>query len=63
MPFKIPALFVFLLVLAILPLGAQQRSWAFPGYENAMRGSGREIGAVDEGSFLSAQKRKQRYLD
>ena len=46
-----------------MPLGAQQRSWAFPGYENAMRGSGREVGSMDEGSFLSAQKRKQKYLD
>ena len=28
-----------------------------------MRGSGRDLGSVDEGSFLTAQKRKQKYLD
>lgn len=68
MSVKIPAsaLLLFILTLCapgIMPLGAQQHSWEFPGYENAMRGSGREIGAVDEGSFLSAQKRKQKYID
>ena len=47
----------------IARVSAQQRAWEFPVYENAMRGSGRELGAVDEGTFLSAQKRKQRYID
>jgi protein-L-isoaspartate(D-aspartate) O-methyltransferase len=57
-----------LLVLSLfapgmMPLGAQQRAWEFPVYQNAMRGSGREVSGVDESSFLSAQKRKQKYLD
>jgi protein-L-isoaspartate(D-aspartate) O-methyltransferase len=47
----------------ILTVGAQQRAWEFPGYDTAMRGSGRQIGSVDEGSFATAQSRKQKYLD
>jgi len=65
---KIPAAFLFLSILSLcgpcaMPLGAQQRAWEFPVYENAMRGSGREMGAVDESAFLTAQKRKPKYLD
>jgi protein-L-isoaspartate(D-aspartate) O-methyltransferase len=59
--------FVLLAILALsapgtAPLGAQQRAWEFPVYENAMRGSGREIGAIDENSFVTAQGRTQKYL-
>jgi protein-L-isoaspartate(D-aspartate) O-methyltransferase len=55
----------FLVVFAAGPthLSAQQRAWEFPVYENAMQGSGRAISGVDQGAFLTAQKRKQRYLD
>jgi protein-L-isoaspartate(D-aspartate) O-methyltransferase len=52
-----------LCVLAAAPLGAQQRSWGFPSYETAMSGSGRDLGSMSQGSFDTAQERKQKYLD
>jgi protein-L-isoaspartate(D-aspartate) O-methyltransferase len=65
---KTAALVLFLSMLTLsfpraVPLGAQRRAWEFPVYENAMRGSGRELGAVDENNFASAQKRKQKYVE
>jgi protein-L-isoaspartate(D-aspartate) O-methyltransferase len=60
------ALLLSLLVLCapgVTRVSAQQRAWEFPVYENAMRGSGRDLGSLNEGSFLTAQKRKQKYLD
>ena len=58
------ALFVLTLCApAVTRIGAQQRAWEYPAYESAMSGSGRELGSVDATSFLSAQKRKQRYIE
>jgi protein-L-isoaspartate(D-aspartate) O-methyltransferase len=65
---KIPcaAVALFILILcgpSVTGIGAQRRAWEYPAYESAMSGSGRELGSVDATSFLSAQKRKQRYID
>jgi protein-L-isoaspartate(D-aspartate) O-methyltransferase len=42
---------------------AQNRAWAFSSYENAMSGSGRDLGSMNESTFETAQQRKQKYLD
>jgi len=63
---SLSVLLLSLLVLCapgVTRVSAQQRAWEFPVYENAMRGSGRDPGSLDEGSFLTAQKRKHKYLD
>jgi protein-L-isoaspartate(D-aspartate) O-methyltransferase len=58
---KIVALFVFAVVFSAAA-GAQQR-WDFSAYQQAMQGSGRKVGAMDEKSFQAAQERKQHFLD
>jgi protein-L-isoaspartate(D-aspartate) O-methyltransferase len=68
MSLKMRALVLLPSVLALFalgpnPVGAQQRAWEFPVYQNAMRGSGREIGSINESLFTTAQKRKQKYLE
>jgi protein-L-isoaspartate(D-aspartate) O-methyltransferase len=43
--------------------GFSEQSWDFSAYELAMKGSGRQIGSLDQGGFLAAQERKQAVLD
>ena len=50
-------------VLSAAPLGAQKHAWEFTSYENAMSSSGRDLGSMSQGSFETAQGRKQKYLD
>jgi len=49
--------------LAAAPLGAQKHTWEFTSYENAMSSSGRDLGSMSQGSFDTAQTRKQKYLE
>ncbi len=53
------------LVLAALCTASlsAQKQWDYAAYEKAMRESGRQIGTVDEKSFLAVQDRKQKFLD
>ena len=43
--------------------GAQQRSWQFTAYGNAMQESGRQVGSADEQTFLAVQSRKEKYTE
>ncbi len=52
-----------LCTLATAPLTAQNRGWQFSSYGSAMSGSGRDLGTMNQGSFDTAQQRKQKYLD
>jgi protein-L-isoaspartate(D-aspartate) O-methyltransferase len=52
---------VFALVAGVSAFA--QQTWNYAAYSAAIEKSGRRIGALDEGSFLAAQQRKQRYLD
>jgi protein-L-isoaspartate(D-aspartate) O-methyltransferase len=58
---KIVALWAFGVFLCA-SAAAEQR-WDFSAYQQAMRAGGRQIGALDEKSFLAAEKRKQHVLD
>jgi protein-L-isoaspartate(D-aspartate) O-methyltransferase len=58
---KIVALLAFA-VISCAAVSAQQR-WDFSAYQQAMQASGRQIGSLDEKSFLAAQQRKQHFLD
>ena len=54
---------LLLCTLGAAPLTAQTHAWRFSAYGTAMSGSGRDLGSVNEGSFDTAQQRKQKYLD
>jgi protein-L-isoaspartate(D-aspartate) O-methyltransferase len=58
---KIVALLAFA-VISGAAVSAQQR-WDFSAYQQAMQASGRQIGGLDEKSFMAAQQRKQHFLD
>ena len=57
------AIALVLCTLAAQTLTAQTRAWQFSSYGSAMSSSGRELGSMSEGTFDTAQERKQKYLD